>query len=838
MALRRASLTRPWLTTLAFKSTRIGLRLPSVLPRPRYYATAAEPLWTPQLSQLLGAIQTRNVPSVSKAFFEWTEALHPTSPYFDEAVSDEVGSLPRTTVSEIIRSLDPVVHPELDVAHGLRISIGQTQHIDVSDLVDEFGIRRHHREVWRGMQTLLEILGPPGKNGLLITDMETLLRCAGSIADNFQILETFAESPRLSGFSGRNTRTVHEFLKAIYATEPSYRQFDDTRYVITYRDITSGTKIVPLPLLKRMDQLRYNLNALLREPWGRNAENLSVDRRRTLRSRALQPKGKSYNLSFRVQWARWRREAVMLDEEFLCTSMLGFSRSFSLSEILIKIFSHRYGINIAYSRNAEDVGIEGGFAFPPDHPFRPTRRLLHATVDSLGSMGHMSLCLRLLDHLSRLYELPLTHELWSKLLKWTYINASRPVATVRNYVGQSQGRLRSGPEHVHEIISMMTSEPFNIELSFEDNLILAKTLIVGYEYDDARIVVREKLIPHYEALAKEHQQAIVDEVLRNDAVPFSAMVNGHRRQKAQIKLDHAWHGIQLVLDRLIKKLGNHRLSMENPDYVDLVPDLIDEFGSFFTGTVIYRTEQGIVKLHRGSEVAGASRISVHMADRLMLPARLSAYQARPRASEPDVSSADADSLEQKPGISFFDTSLGEQQLSHLSDEFSLDSQELSYLSDDTNLAEEQPRLWSDDTNLDEEQAGHLSDDALLDSQQSSYMSADTGLGEQQPSYLSDDTAWDEQELESQAGEHSAGEDLEDVEVPLPPRRVRKKKQKPLLQNLVPDSPESNRELPQKMVRQMTRVPAKRDSDLMMPPIGAHAFEKSAWREKLVRELSM
>jgi hypothetical protein len=824
-----------------------------VLPRLRYYATEAEPLWTPQLSQLLGAIQTRNFPLVSKAFLEWTEALLPTSPYFDEAVSDEVGSLPRTTVSEIIRSLDPVVHPELDVAHGLRISIGQTQLIDVSDLIDEFGIRRHHREVWRGMQTLLEIFGPPGKNGLLITDMETLLRCAGSIADNFQILETFAESPRLSGFSGRNTRTVHEFLKAIYATEPSYRQFDDTRYVITYRDIVSGTKIVPFPLLKRMDQLRYNLNALLREPWGRNPENLSSDRRRTLRSRSLQPKDKSYNLSFRVQWARWRREDVMLDEEFLCTSMLGFSRSFSLSEILIKIFSYRYGINIAYSDNAEEIVIEGGYVFPPDHSLRPTKRLLHATVDSLGSMGHMSLCLRLLDHLSRLYGLPLTHELWSKLLRWTYINASKPVATVRNYVSQSRGKsqehLRSGPEHVHEIISMMTSEPFNIELSFEDNIILAKTLIVGREYDDARIVIRGKLIPYYEALAREHQQAIVDEVLRNDAVPFSALVDRHSRQKAQIKLDHAWHGIQLVLDRLIKTLGNHRPSVEHPDNVDLVPDLIDEFGSFFTGTVIYRTEQGIVKLNRGSEVAGASRISVHMADRLMLPARLSAYQARTviKFTEPDGPSDDADPLGQESGIPFFDTSLDEPQLSHVSDEqqpsdlshdFSFMSQESGYPQDDTNLGEQQPRSMSDDVELDEQQTDHLSGDAHSDSQQSSNTTDNTGLSEQQPSYLSGGTVLSEQDLEWHAAEHSAVEDLEDVEVPYAPRRAGRTKPMRLLEPLVPDSPESNRELPQKMVRQLARVPAKRDSDLMMPPVEAHASEKAAWREKLVKELSM
>ena len=135
---------------------------------------------SPQLAGLLSAIQTRNLPSVRSSFIEWTNALRLDTETYDDLVLEELLQLPRTTVSEIIRNLDPIAHPELDLAHGLRLAQGQAQYQDLEDLADEFGVRPHHRSVLRGMQTLAEAIGGPAENGLLVSDLETMMRCAGA----------------------------------------------------------------------------------------------------------------------------------------------------------------------------------------------------------------------------------------------------------------------------------------------------------------------------------------------------------------------------------------------------------------------------------------------------------------------------------------------------------------------------------------------------------------------------------------------------------------------------------------------------------------------------------
>ncbi|KAK0388355.1 hypothetical protein NLU13_4600 [Sarocladium strictum] len=617
MATRRASFTCPSLKIIGRVSQKLPANRPQWTVHTRAFATVADGPWSPQLRKLLSAIQTRDLPAISTNFAQWTDALIPNTPEFDEAVADEIILLPHSTISEIIRNLDPIANPDLDHTHGLRISLGQTQYVDATDLADEFGMRPRDRLVFRGMQNLLVAKGCPAEeDGLSTPDMETILRCAGVVADTNAIHDLFGQAPRLRGFAGRTSRTIHEYLKAFYAVEPAYHQFDAARIMRTGRDLIKDVHDAKWQDLLSMDSIRYSRSALLREPWDRDQSNIARRRARLLGLRG----GKS---GFTWQWSRWHADGIKLDEEFICTAIICFSRSWSLKDILKKFYEARYGLLVSPPSNKAGPEITGGFRFPPGHPLRPTERLLHATVDALGSMGHISLSLNLVDHLSRLHEIPITHELWSKVLKWTLINSSKPYAQLRAKLGNRYWHLGSTADHVPEVISMMTSEPFNIVLNFEDNVILAKTLITQKELFKALDVIRQKLVPQYEVYLQDYRNAVMDEVLRKDAAPSSPLSNSYDRQRAGALLDQTWHRIQHLIHRVIRRSAyDIRQSIRR----NFVPNLVREFRPFVSKAIQYRTENGLVTLLRSDNEPGASRNSFAILDREMLPTMRSRWE--------------------------------------------------------------------------------------------------------------------------------------------------------------------------------------------------------------------
>lgn len=584
---------------------------------------------SPQLAGLLSAIQTRNLPSVRSSFIEWTNALRLDTETYDDLVLEELLQLPRTTVSEIIRNLDPIAHPELDLAHGLRLAQGQAQYQDLEDLADEFGVRPHHRSVLRGMQTLAEAIGGPAENGLLVSDLETMMRCAGATHSSKAAINFFGLAGRLQGYAGRTSRTILEFIKARFFTEPVYQQHDPSRTVLRARDIVANNRNVSVQQIRDMDKMRFSLNALMREPWNREEDNLARRKQRSLRDRSRSP------TAFRMHWARLRGDGADINEEVLCASMLGFSRSSSLREILIKIFEMRYGIRITYqgqelrdntgaryrAANSSDFAIKGGYGFPQGHPFEPSPRLLYATIDAFGSMGHITLGLKLLDHLSQTYQIPLTHEMWSRLLNWLYIHASSPMSAMRDSLGPVHQNNKVVSEHIKEIVSIMTSEPFNLTLSFDDNVILAKTLIADCELDEALDILKTRLVPKYETLVQDHQREVTEEVMRADTAPFHYLTNNDRRQRAEILLDNAWHHIRHLVDRLMTKAGTYKPFSADSERQGFIPDLVRDFGIFLDKRVMYRTSQGIVELWRPHPDVPFSRAFFEMRDRFMLPAK-------------------------------------------------------------------------------------------------------------------------------------------------------------------------------------------------------------------------
>ena len=541
-----------------------------------------------ELDDLLNAVQNKSSTQTCEAFVAWTNVLNDSASPFNEAAVRQAQELPGPTLSEILRNLDPVLSPALDVAQGLNITQGQAQFTDVRELVNQFGVRTHHRNVLSGIQILLSVRSASPK-GLTTADYEMFLRCAGAAVD-YQAAKSFWNAMAVRGLQdSRTAKTWTEFIKARFLTEPMYYQFDRSRVAVLARDMYSNRMPLPMATFKRMDDMRLSINALKREPWNRRPDEPEEDMRRLFRRR-LDFRG------YKGHWIRALYYAHEMDEELLCTSMIAFARSSSLHSIKTLILTNYYGIDIAEAAYPGHTEVSGGVDLPLDSPIKPTARLLNAIVEAFGSMSHIPLGMKLVDFISRRYDIPIPQQTWSNILNWTYLCASKPFKPMRRLQGNWQSTATTAAD-VRQVWEVMTSEPYGVQPTFEDYDIYIKTLITQRSFGRALDAIREHMVAYYENLVNEYEKAVLDEILQHDIVVASPRAT-RRRLQAQIHKDHVHHRITSWFDKLLKTASANKGHRAGPVMHSLVPDLVREFGDFFPHQIRYRTAQGVVQMER------------------------------------------------------------------------------------------------------------------------------------------------------------------------------------------------------------------------------------------------
>lgn len=545
-----------------------------------------------ELDDVLVAAQGQDPDQVYQAFLLWTDILgDPSSPLHDAAVR-QAQELPGPSFSEILRSLDPLPSPRRsnkhDIAHGLNLTQGQAQFTDACKWVDEFGVRDHHRKVLRGMQILLAVRnGSP--LGLSTADYEVLLRCAGAAAD-YQATKSIWSAMATSGLQdSRTAKTWTEFIKSRFMTEPTYYQFDRSRVAVLARDLYSNREPLPMATLKRMDSVRLSMNAMKKEPWNRRQDEVEEDMRRLFRRRA------DFR-GYRGHWIRALYYGHEVDEELICASLVAFARSSSLHAIKTLILRNYYGITIDGGASAPgNMQISGGNELPTTSPIHPTPRLLNAIVEAFGSMSHIPLGMKLLDFVSRRYNIPIPHETWSNLLNWTYLCASKPFRPMRRLHGDFQSTTTSAAD-VRQVWAVMTSPPYLVTPTFEDYDIHIKTLLAQRSFGRALALIRNDVLPFYERVLSDHEIATHDEILQNDLGPAPQATR--RRNQAELYKDYIHHRMASWFDKLLKTASSNKGHRDGAVMRTMIPNLLLEFGDFFPHQIRYRTAQGTVRVHR------------------------------------------------------------------------------------------------------------------------------------------------------------------------------------------------------------------------------------------------
>lgn len=570
-------------------------------PQRHLFSEMMPPSGRPELALLLASIRKQDMSRISWEFTAWTDILSDVNLPYHEAAVKEARQLPASTFSEILRSIDPLLSPEVDIAHGLNVTQGHAQFSFPGMLLNQFGVRKVHHGILQGVRTLMAIRSQaPSPHGPTAADYEVAMRCAGAAVDYQQAKEFWAAMAAQGLQDSRTSKSWADFIKARFMVEPAYYQFDRARVAFLARDLYSNHNPRPMSVIKRLDNIRFSVNALKTEPWNRRIDQLDEDMRRLLRRRH------GYK-SYKNHWIRGLYYGHEMDEELLCTSMVAFSRSSSVYSIKKLILESYYGIVISEEDAAghpADVRISGGRDFAPDSALKPSPRLLHAIVEAFGAMSHIVLGTKLLDFVSRRYGIPIPHETWSSLLNWTYVSASKPFKPIRNIYTGSLSTASSAAD-VRHIWDVMTAEPYSITPTFADLDIYVKTLLNQRSFGQAIDAIRAHALPHYSALVNTYHTAVADEILQLDALASldrahaSALTSQAtlRRRQAQLLKDHTHHLISAWFARLLKSASATKARQGSFMRVR-VPDLLREFPDFFHPQIRYRTAQGHVVLVR------------------------------------------------------------------------------------------------------------------------------------------------------------------------------------------------------------------------------------------------
>ncbi|RCI16374.1 hypothetical protein L249_2450 [Ophiocordyceps polyrhachis-furcata BCC 54312] len=557
------------------------------------------------LADLLSAVQRQDPRQTSQSFIAWTSLISDRSSPRHALAVQQARELPATTLSEMIRNLDPVANPRLDVAHGLNISSGMTQFTSACNLVDEFGVRRHHRQVLAGMTALLKV------RAVSPSDCEVMMRCAGAGLNIRQVKRFWSAPVRLGLKKYRSPKTWIEFIKGRFMTEPLYYQFDRARIAVLPRDLQrSGSRRMPNAIVRYLDGLRMGRSVLQFEPWNRQHWRPDQDWRRYLRHTGR---------DFRSYGAHFRRAIcypTTIDEEFLCVSMVAFARSNGQRAIREEILTYHYGITFFNTKKPPGLRPAGGRELRPDHPIRPTARLLDAIVESFGAMSETLLGLELVQFVSQRWKVPIPARTWSNLLNWTYVCATKPLRQMRRFFDRGEMGAASMRDISH-VWSLMHSH--KIEPSFDDWCCWARALITVRAFASAVPAITDHMVPHFDALDAEYRAAVLEELLTNENAVDRPP--SHRRLEAQARKDHARTAISHCLHQLLKVASRTPRHRAGPVMQCLVPDLIRDLPDFFPPDIVYRSSQGLIQL---GQPDAPRRFRWIKAWRTALPARYSA----------------------------------------------------------------------------------------------------------------------------------------------------------------------------------------------------------------------
>ncbi|KAI1456722.1 hypothetical protein F4805DRAFT_431493 [Annulohypoxylon moriforme] len=492
-------------------------------------------------------------------------------------IQEAIAALPRTTITEILRALDPVkISRDIDPTAGSNITPGMYQLLGMGSYVDDWGTRKIYLDLLEFSNHFVAALKATGQ-ALQTEEYTSLLRCAGAASDLGAARWLWDDMNNSQTEEWRQPETFDEYMSSRFLTRPLYNSYDRVRRVVTPRDLHRARVKLDQRYVSKLDRLRFNVRTK-RMYFGLNKGKAHAeDLQRTMRKNRP---------ATRFYYSLLKGNHV--EENLLYTAMTAFARAGSLRFIGSKILRHYFGIHLGRLVYEERGFVPNDEIKSVPSPMRPSYRLMGAIVDAYGSNGEIALAYQIIDHISRSENIRIPRSVWHELLEWTYIMSSPPVSTMWK---QADMHFKIPDPSAVEIIFDTMAE-YGIKPRFEAYNILVRNLVGRHQFSKVPPLIR-KLVEFYDEINMEYQDMVFEYAqLIRDGVSVSEAIS--RFERVRFLKARMWYDIQTICRQFLLKVRSH--SLNNPLTSIAVPNFINEFRPFIPNPATYRTSTGYVSL--------------------------------------------------------------------------------------------------------------------------------------------------------------------------------------------------------------------------------------------------
>lgn len=291
------------------------------------------------------------------------------------------------------------------------------------------------------------------------------------------------------------------------------------------------------------------------------------------------------------------------DEETFTNLMIAMGREGDLAGAK-SILKSVYNIDVDLLLQVDEEEVETPTFYELDSPLRPTNRLLHTIAHVFGSNNDIGLALKLVDFVSRQYDLRISFSLWMHLLNWAFVlSISRSGAKQRE--GLATGTV---PNSILDTLwNEMTDEPHNIAPDVVMYTYMARSM-----RDRNQLLKAVEKIQQAKKLFEDHRGAAAR--LREELLALSDQILTHPTRDPRQVVPAEWFDLRrrfvltsIIEDRDLQLLIlTIRLTLTKekwPGYGWVEgwerrrrPNLIAEFAEYLPNTMLYGTKGGRIEI--------------------------------------------------------------------------------------------------------------------------------------------------------------------------------------------------------------------------------------------------
>ncbi|KAJ9643722.1 hypothetical protein H2204_001867 [Knufia peltigerae] len=314
------------------------------------------------------------------------------------------------------------------------------------------------------------------------------------------------------------------------------------------------------------------------------------------------------------------RQGLKGDEATFCNLIIAMGREGDISSVM-SVLKSVWNIDLEALGRYDEEEVESPTFYEADSPLRPTERLLHAVVHTFSSNNQVNVASRLIDYISRNYNMLIPDSVWTQLLEWTTVLAVQ-LGGRRKRDGHTLGRVSQ--DGVQALWDAYHDEPYNVPVTIVDQMIKLKCSMRGKHLDlslqelrickrlleEDRTIVSQLYDQMREQLTKNHEQIFAD------GVPSAEFLKLKREFLfASLKMDCHIQLIAVAV-RIMLKQKHWNFTSHIADFrkvtwpLQLVPDLVREWSDFLPNIIPYYTPTGHVMIsgqqHRHDALVSAN----------------------------------------------------------------------------------------------------------------------------------------------------------------------------------------------------------------------------------------